>query len=161
MGRGKIEIKRIDNASSRQVTFSKRRTGLFKKAQELSILCDSEVAVIVFSNTGKLFEFSSSGCVFFSSTPPCMSSYFSLYPLTFSLLSPCIYSKELIFCIEELLLVVKIVAFKNCCGCDHDDVVVAGTVTSVNTSGVVRKSISVFSLKRKLICFFSLMVCNV
>ncbi|KAG2372200.1 Agamous-like MADS-box protein [Vigna angularis] len=61
MGRGKIEIKRIDNASSRQVTFSKRRTGLFKKAQELSILCDSEVAVIVFSNTGKLFEFSSSG----------------------------------------------------------------------------------------------------
>ncbi|RDY03495.1 Agamous-like MADS-box protein AGL15, partial [Mucuna pruriens] len=61
MGRGKIEIKRIDNASSRQVTFSKRRTGLFKKAQELSILCDAEVAVIVFSNTGKLFEFSSSG----------------------------------------------------------------------------------------------------
>ncbi|XP_029129262.1 agamous-like MADS-box protein AGL15 isoform X4 [Cajanus cajan] len=61
MGRGKIEIKRIDNASSRQVTFSKRRTGLFKKAQELSILCDAEVAVIVFSNTGKLFEFSNSG----------------------------------------------------------------------------------------------------
>ncbi|KAL3024565.1 hypothetical protein AAZX31_04G130500 [Glycine max] len=63
MGRGKIEIKRIDNASSRQVTFSKRRTGLFKKAQELSILCEAEVAVIVFSNTGKLFELSSSGCV--------------------------------------------------------------------------------------------------
>eukprot|EP00256_Glycine_max_P069300 XP_025983895.1 agamous-like MADS-box protein AGL15 [Glycine max] len=61
MGRGKIEIKRIDNASSRQVTFSKRRTGLFKKAQELSILCEAEVAVIVFSNTGKLFELSSSG----------------------------------------------------------------------------------------------------
>ncbi|KAL2330747.1 hypothetical protein Fmac_018328 [Flemingia macrophylla] len=61
MGRGKIEIKRIDNASSRQVTFSKRRTGLFKKAQELSILCDAEVAVIVFSNTGKLFEFSNCG----------------------------------------------------------------------------------------------------
>ncbi|WCJ18585.1 Agamous-like MADS-box protein AGL15 [Euphorbia peplus] len=61
MGRGKIEIKRIENANSRQVTFSKRRAGLLKKAQELAILCDSEVAVIIFSNTGKLFEFSSSG----------------------------------------------------------------------------------------------------
>uniref|UniRef100_A0A6N2L6E7 MADS-box domain-containing protein n=1 Tax=Salix viminalis TaxID=40686 RepID=A0A6N2L6E7_SALVM len=61
MGRGKIEIKKIENANSRQVTFSKRRAGLLKKAQELAILCDAEVAVIVFSNTGKLFEFSSSG----------------------------------------------------------------------------------------------------
>ncbi|XP_065871034.1 agamous-like MADS-box protein AGL15 isoform X2 [Euphorbia lathyris] len=61
MGRGKIEIKRIENANSRQVTFSKRRAGLLKKARELAILCDSEVAVIIFSNTGKLFEFSSSG----------------------------------------------------------------------------------------------------
>ncbi|CAN1822914.1 Agamous-like MADS-box protein AGL15 [Linum perenne] len=61
MGRGKIEIKRIENANSRQVTFSKRRSGLLKKAQELSILCDAEVAVIIFSNTGKLFDFSSSG----------------------------------------------------------------------------------------------------
>ncbi|CAN1822917.1 Agamous-like MADS-box protein AGL15 [Linum perenne] len=64
MGRGKIEIKRIENANSRQVTFSKRRSGLLKKAQELSILCDAEVAVIIFSNTGKLFDFSSSGFVF-------------------------------------------------------------------------------------------------
>ncbi|XP_024025821.1 agamous-like MADS-box protein AGL15 [Morus notabilis] len=61
MGRGKIEIKRIENANSRQVTFSKRRSGLLKKAQELAILCDAEVAVIIFSNTGKLFEFSSCG----------------------------------------------------------------------------------------------------
>ncbi|XAR54408.1 hypothetical protein NMG60_11029520 [Bertholletia excelsa] len=58
MGRGKIEMKRIENANSRQVTFSKRRAGLMKKAQELSILCDVEVAVIIFSNSGKLFEFS-------------------------------------------------------------------------------------------------------
>lgn len=64
MGRGKIEIKRIENANSRQVTFSKRRSGLLKKAQELAILCDAEVAVIIFSNTGKLFEFSSSGYAF-------------------------------------------------------------------------------------------------
>ncbi|KAL1201338.1 Agamous-like MADS-box protein AGL15 [Cardamine amara subsp. amara] len=61
MGRGKIEIKRIENANSRQVTFSKRRAGLLKKAHELSVLCDAEVAVIVFSKSGKLFEFSSTG----------------------------------------------------------------------------------------------------
>ncbi|KAF1885208.1 hypothetical protein Lal_00029097 [Lupinus albus] len=60
MGRGKIEIKKIENANSRQVTFSKRRAGLLKKAKELAILCDAEVAVIIFSNTGKLFDFSSS-----------------------------------------------------------------------------------------------------
>lgn len=60
MGRGKIEIKKIENVNSRQVTFSKRRAGLLKKAHELSVLCDAEVAVIVFSNTGKVFEFASS-----------------------------------------------------------------------------------------------------
>ncbi|XP_011091774.1 agamous-like MADS-box protein AGL15 [Sesamum indicum] len=60
MGRGKIEIKKIENANSRQVTFSKRRAGLFKKAYELSVLCEADVAVIIFSNTGKVFDFSSS-----------------------------------------------------------------------------------------------------
>ncbi|KAL2491653.1 Agamous-like MADS-box protein AGL15 [Abeliophyllum distichum] len=60
MGRGKIEIKKIENVNSRQITFSKRRTGLLKKAHELAVLCEAEVAVIIFSNTGKLFEFSSS-----------------------------------------------------------------------------------------------------
>ncbi|KAF7804067.1 agamous-like MADS-box protein AGL18 [Senna tora] len=59
MGRGKIEIKKIENVNSRQVTFSKRRNGLLKKAKELSVLCDAEVAVIVFSSTGKLYQFSS------------------------------------------------------------------------------------------------------
>ncbi|CAN8276257.1 unnamed protein product [Cochlearia groenlandica] len=59
MGRGKIEIKRIDNRTSRQVTFSKRRNGLLKKAKEISILCDAEVGVIIFSNTGRLYDFSS------------------------------------------------------------------------------------------------------
>lgn len=58
MGRGKIEIKRIDNLNSRQVTFSKRRNGLLKKARELSILCDAEVAVIIFSSTGKVYQWS-------------------------------------------------------------------------------------------------------
>ncbi|GMI74637.1 ARABIDOPSIS NITRATE REGULATED 1, AGAMOUS-like 44 [Hibiscus trionum] len=56
MGRRKIVIQRIDNSASRQVTFSKRRNGLLKKARELSILCDAEVGLIVFSSTGKLFD---------------------------------------------------------------------------------------------------------
>lgn len=60
MGRGKIVIKRIDNTTNRQVTFSKRRNGLLKKARELSILCDAEIALIIFSNTGKLYDFASS-----------------------------------------------------------------------------------------------------
>ncbi|XP_074375163.1 MADS-box transcription factor 23-like isoform X1 [Apium graveolens] len=58
MGRGKIAIRRIDNSTNRQVTFSKRRSGLLKKAKELSILCDAEVGVVVFSSTDKLYEFS-------------------------------------------------------------------------------------------------------
>ncbi|KAA8539860.1 hypothetical protein F0562_026552 [Nyssa sinensis] len=60
MVRGKIQMKRIENATSRQVTFSKRRNGLLKKAHELSVLCDAEVALIIFSQNGKLYEFSSS-----------------------------------------------------------------------------------------------------
>ncbi|KAK9136270.1 hypothetical protein Syun_015600 [Stephania yunnanensis] len=57
MGRGKIEIKRIENLTNRQVTYSKRRTGIVKKARELTVLCDAEVSLIVFSSTGKLSEF--------------------------------------------------------------------------------------------------------
>ncbi|KAI3833208.1 hypothetical protein MKW92_023670 [Papaver armeniacum] len=60
MVRGKTVMRRIENATSRQVTFSKRRNGLLKKAHELSVLCDAEIALIVFSPTGKLYEFSSS-----------------------------------------------------------------------------------------------------
>ncbi|KAG9128687.1 hypothetical protein Leryth_018322 [Lithospermum erythrorhizon] len=60
MVRQKIQIKKIDNLASRQVTFSKRRRGIFKKATELSTLCDAEIALVAFSATGKLFEYSSS-----------------------------------------------------------------------------------------------------
>ncbi|KVI06199.1 Transcription factor, K-box [Cynara cardunculus var. scolymus] len=59
MGRGKVELKRIENPTNRQVTFSKRRDGLLKKAIELSILCDAEVALLVFSPSGKAYNFSS------------------------------------------------------------------------------------------------------
>ncbi|XP_073271615.1 agamous-like MADS-box protein AP1 isoform X1 [Primulina huaijiensis] len=58
MGRGKVQLKRIENKINRQVTFSKRRSGLVKKAQEISVLCDADVALIVFSHKGKLFEYS-------------------------------------------------------------------------------------------------------
>ncbi|KAM3742440.1 hypothetical protein ACB098_07G070600 [Castanea mollissima] len=60
MTRKKIQIKKIDNTTARQVTFSKRRRGLFKKAYELSTLCDAEIALMVFSATGKLFDYASS-----------------------------------------------------------------------------------------------------
>ncbi|KAI3962513.1 hypothetical protein MKW92_032011 [Papaver armeniacum] len=57
MGRGKIEIKRIENATNRQVTYSKRRSGILKKAKELTVLCDAEVSLIMFSSTGKMTEY--------------------------------------------------------------------------------------------------------
>ncbi|KAM5570978.1 agamous-like MADS-box protein MADS2 [Rosa sericea] len=60
MGRGRVELKRIENKINRQVTFAKRRNGLLKKAYELSVLCDAEVALIIFSGRGKLYEFCSS-----------------------------------------------------------------------------------------------------
>ncbi|XP_059667019.1 MADS-box protein AGL42-like isoform X2 [Cornus florida] len=60
MVRGKVQLKRIENASSRQVTFSKRRNGLLKKAYELSVLCDAEIGLIIFSQKGKLYEYCSS-----------------------------------------------------------------------------------------------------
>ncbi|GLT70392.1 hypothetical protein SLA2020_424740 [Shorea laevis] len=63
MGRGRVQLKRIENKINRQVTFSKRRTGLLKKAHEISVLCDAEVALIVFSTKGKLFEYSTDSCM--------------------------------------------------------------------------------------------------
>ncbi|XP_024989405.1 truncated transcription factor CAULIFLOWER A-like isoform X2 [Cynara cardunculus var. scolymus] len=59
MGRRKLEMKRIEDKSSRQVTFSKRRSGLNKKARQLSVLCDVDIAVVVFSSRGKLYEYCS------------------------------------------------------------------------------------------------------
>ncbi|XP_042506806.1 agamous-like MADS-box protein AGL61 [Macadamia integrifolia] len=61
MGRQKIEIKRINCEASRQVTFSKRRAGLFKKASELCTLCGAETAILVFSPAGKVFSFGHPG----------------------------------------------------------------------------------------------------
>uniref|UniRef100_A0A7N0T158 Uncharacterized protein n=2 Tax=Kalanchoe fedtschenkoi TaxID=63787 RepID=A0A7N0T158_KALFE len=63
MGRRRVELKRIENKINRKVTFSKRRTGLVKKAHEISVLCDAEVALIIFSGDGKLFEYSTDSCM--------------------------------------------------------------------------------------------------
>lgn len=60
MVRSKIQIQKIENIAARQVTFSKRRKGLLKKAQELSTLCDAEIGLIIFSSSGKLHDFSTS-----------------------------------------------------------------------------------------------------
>ncbi|WZZ44462.1 MADS-box protein AGL42-like isoform X1 [Brassica napus] len=64
MVRGKIEMEKLQNATSRQVTFSKRRNGLLKKAYELSVLCDAQISLIIFSQRGRLYEFSNSEYVF-------------------------------------------------------------------------------------------------
>ncbi|KAF6161624.1 hypothetical protein GIB67_002920 [Kingdonia uniflora] len=56
-GRKKINIERIENTGNRQVTFSKRRQGLFKKAGELTTLCGGEIAVITFSPGDKAYSF--------------------------------------------------------------------------------------------------------
>jgi hypothetical protein len=56
-GRQKIEMKKMSNESNLQVTFSKRRSGIFKKASELCTLCGADAALVVFSPSGKVFSF--------------------------------------------------------------------------------------------------------
>lgn len=74
-------MKKIENTTRRQVTLTKRRRGLFKKGQELAILCDASVGIVVFSGSGKLFEYSSSKYVFLRVPPVllsrnCLFAYF-------------------------------------------------------------------------------------
>ncbi|CAI0556621.1 unnamed protein product [Linum tenue] len=61
MARGKVQMKRIENPVHRQVTFCKRRAGLLKKAKELSVLCDAEIGVLIFSAHGKHYELATKG----------------------------------------------------------------------------------------------------
>nr|XP_043625302.1 MADS-box transcription factor 23-like isoform X3 [Erigeron canadensis] len=79
MGRRKLEMKRIEDKSSRQVTFSKRRSGLFKKARHLSLLCEVDIAVIVFSAGGKLYEFSAGASSSSNSVEHIISRYQKSY----------------------------------------------------------------------------------
>ncbi|MFS7962716.1 putative transcription factor MADS-type1 family [Helianthus anomalus] len=73
MGRAKLQIKKIENTTNRQVTFSKRRNGIIKKAYELSVLCDVDVALILFSPAGKASIFAGS-----KSIEEIMSRYINL-----------------------------------------------------------------------------------
>ncbi|KAI9139138.1 hypothetical protein BKA69DRAFT_1030795 [Paraphysoderma sedebokerense] len=59
MGRRKIKIAPIKDERNRQVTFHKRKNGLLKKAYELAVLCECEMAVIIFNSQGKLVEYCS------------------------------------------------------------------------------------------------------
>ncbi|KAJ3704385.1 hypothetical protein LUZ61_008090 [Rhynchospora tenuis] len=52
--RGRVQLTRIEDKTSRQVRFSKRR---------IATLCDAEVALLVFSPAGKLYEYSSSSSI--------------------------------------------------------------------------------------------------
>ncbi|RWW29905.1 hypothetical protein BHE74_00018475 [Ensete ventricosum] len=54
-------LRRIENPVHRQVTFCKRRAGLLKKARELSVLCDADIGIIIFSAHGKLYELATKG----------------------------------------------------------------------------------------------------
>lgn len=87
MGRGKIVIRRIDNSTNRQVTFSKRRKGLIKKAKELAILCDAEVGLVIFSSTGKLYEYASTRYIYLYN-----DFFFNLQ------YQVCIYSSVFMYC---------------------------------------------------------------
>uniref|UniRef100_A0A8I6GDA6 Myocyte enhancer factor 2B n=1 Tax=Rattus norvegicus TaxID=10116 RepID=A0A8I6GDA6_RAT len=60
MGRKKIQISRILDQRNRQVTFTKRKFGLMKKAYELSVLCDCDIALIIFNSAQRLFQYASS-----------------------------------------------------------------------------------------------------
>ncbi|KAK2987995.1 hypothetical protein RJ640_011258 [Escallonia rubra] len=61
MGRKKLTVRKIENSTFRQVTFSKRKDGILKKANELAILCDTDVSLIMFSPAGRLTSFATDG----------------------------------------------------------------------------------------------------
>ncbi|KAL3622564.1 hypothetical protein CASFOL_033975 [Castilleja foliolosa] len=60
MGQAKIQMKKIENTRTRNFSFLKRHQGLFKKARELSILCAADVAIIIYSSSGRVYQYSSS-----------------------------------------------------------------------------------------------------
>merc|ERR1719225_1047372 len=56
-GRVKIKMEFIDNKLRRYTTFSKRKTGIMKKAYELSTLTGTQVMLLVASETGHVYTF--------------------------------------------------------------------------------------------------------
>ncbi|KAL7122833.1 hypothetical protein ACP275_01G068600 [Erythranthe tilingii] len=57
MAREKMKMKKIANVAARQVTLTKRRKGLFKKAEELSILCDAQIGILIISSSSTPINF--------------------------------------------------------------------------------------------------------
>lgn len=80
MGRGKIEIKRIENSSNRQVTYSKRRNGIMKKAKEITVLCDARVSLVIFASSGKMHQYCSPSTTYVS---VCVWRFLSFFILGF------------------------------------------------------------------------------
>lgn len=56
-GRRKIKIEYIEDKSRRHITFSKRKAGIMKKAYELSTLTGTQVLLLVVSETGLVYTF--------------------------------------------------------------------------------------------------------
>jgi len=81
MARGKVQLKRIENPVHRQVTFCKRRAGLLKKAKELSVLCDAEIGLFIFSAHGKLYELATKGSLSLSLSQLMIYMYVLLWSL--------------------------------------------------------------------------------
>ena len=59
LGEGHLAVEKV-TLTNRQVSFFKRRGGLMKKARELAILCDADLALIVFSSICRLYDSASS-----------------------------------------------------------------------------------------------------
>ncbi|CEJ00430.1 Putative MADS-box transcription enhancer factor 2D [Rhizopus microsporus] len=90
MGRRKIRIEPIRDDRNRQVTFLKRKQGLMKKAYELSVLCNCEVALIIFNNqNNKLVQYASTDIdkVLMRYTEVCNKDYRELLFTPYSLMN--------------------------------------------------------------------------
>jgi MADS-box transcription factor, plant len=57
MGHGKIKTKRIESSNKCLVIFSKRRNEILKKVREISMLCDANIDIVIFSSVGKLYDY--------------------------------------------------------------------------------------------------------
>ncbi|XP_043725607.1 agamous-like MADS-box protein AGL29 [Telopea speciosissima] len=61
MGKRKINIELLEDKKKKNVTFSKRRKGLFHKASQLGNLCNVQTVIVVFTPAGSPFMFTSHG----------------------------------------------------------------------------------------------------
>ncbi|KAK4718349.1 hypothetical protein R3W88_016687 [Solanum pinnatisectum] len=59
MGRNKVVMKKIEDPVSRQQFYSKRKDSIVKKSNELGVLCDTDIALLMFSPTDQVTSYSS------------------------------------------------------------------------------------------------------